>query len=440
MDLFVLRTAVDLSHSSNRDDTESVAEAEVRLHVPEPAARPGEDADFSHLDIPDVHHARRPAIDEPAQDTYDLATSMIRVTDDDGNASGQWAPKINNETKLAGLRHMVVTRLIEEQFELLQRQGKAAFAMRSLGEEAVAVSAAMAVDATSPGYGPGLDMHFPTYRQAGLLVANRHSLFEMTCQVLSNEGDRLKGAQLPVLHSVPECGFFSVSGNLGTQMIQAVGWAMAGAIEGKRIVASAWTGEGATAENDFHSAMVFASVYQPAVILNVVNNQWAISSFQGIAGGANAPFAQRGVGYGIATLRVDGNDFLAGYAATEWATARARAAHGPTLMEWVTYRAASHSTSDDPSRYRPKDAAKSWPLGDPVERLTQHLFASGAATKSDIDRIHEESEAVVLDAVERAEKLGTLNSGPKPSPAEMFRHVYSDIPPHLMEQRHELGY
>jgi 2-oxoisovalerate dehydrogenase E1 component alpha subunit len=387
-----------------------------------------------------VGAARKPPIDQAARDTYDLATSLIRVTRDDGRAGGPWVPEISRETKLQALRHMVVTRLIEEQFELLQRQGKAAFAMRSLGEEAVAVSSAMAVDATSPGYGPGLDMHFPTYRQAGILVANGHSLFEMTCQVLSNEGDRLKGAQLPVLHSVPECGFFSVSGNLGTQIIQAVGWAMAGAIEGKRIVALAWTGEGATAENDFHSAMVFASVYQPAVILNVVNNQWAISSFQGIAGGANAPFAQRGVGYGIATLRVDGNDFLAGYAATQWATARARAAHGPTLIEWVTYRAASHSTSDDPSRYRPKDAAKAWPLGDPVERLTQHLFATGEATKADIDSIHHESAATVFEAVEKAEKLGTLNSGPKPSPAEMFRHVYAEIPPHLMEQRHELGY
>ena len=408
--------------------------------MPEPAARPGEDPDFSYLDIPEVGAARKPAINEPAQNTYDLATSLIRVTQDDGSVGGHWVPDLPAEVKLQGLRHMVVTRLIEEQFELLQRQGKAAFAMRSLGEEAIAVSAAMAVDATSPGYGPGLDMHFPTYRQAGILVANRHSLFEMTCQVLSNEGDRLKGAQLPVLHSVPECGFFSVSGNLGTQMIQAVGWAMAGAIEGKRILALAWTGEGATAENDFHSAMVFASVYQPAVILNVVNNQWAISSFQGIAGGANSPFAQRGVGYGIATLRVDGNDFLAGYAATQWATARARAAHGPTLIEWVTYRAASHSTSDDPSRYRPKDAAKAWPLGDPVNRLTQHLFTSGQATKADIDRIHDESRAAVTEAVAKAEKLGDINSGPKPSPAEMFRHVYAEIPAHLMEQRQELGY
>jgi 2-oxoisovalerate dehydrogenase E1 component alpha subunit len=415
-------------------------EAEMRLHVPEPSARPGEDPDFSFLVVPPVDEAPRPPIDAPAPETYDLSTALIRVLDEGGGPGGAWDPGLDAGTLRTALSHMIVTRLIEEQFMLLQRQGKAAFAMRSMGEEAVAVSAAMAVGVDSPGYGPGLDMHFPTYRQGGILVANGHSLVEMTCQVLSNEGDRLKGAQLPVLHSVPECGYFSISGNLATQLPQAVGWAMAGAIRRERIVGVGWTGEGATAENDFHSALVFASVYQPPTIINVVNNQWAISSFQGIAGGTHASFAQRGVGYGIATLRVDGNDFLAGYAATQWATARARAAHGPTIIEWVTYRAASHSTSDDPSRYRPKDAAKDWPLGDPVERLTHHLFATGAANKADIDRIHAEAEATVTEAVDKAEKLGTLNSGPKPSPAEMFKHVYAEMPPHLVEQRQELGY
>lgn len=417
-----------------------MAQKDIRLHVPEPAARPGEHPDFSFLDVHAVDEARRPDIESPAYETYDLATSMIRVLDGDGTIGGHWDPGLNEAQKFTGLRNMITTRLLEEQFWLLQRQGKAAFAIRSLGEEAVAVSAAMAVDASSPGYGEGLDMHFPTYRQGGILVANGHSLFEMTCQVLSNSGDRLKGAQLPTLHSVKECGFFTVSGNLGTQMIQAVGWAMAGAIEEKRIVALAWTGEGATAENDFHSAMVFASVYQPAVIINVVNNQWAISSFQGIAGGMNAPFAERGIGFGIATLRVDGNDFLAGYAATAWATERARAGHGPTLIEWVTYRAASHSSSDDPSKYRPADAAKAWPLGDPIERLTQHLLKSGAATQGDIDALTEECRTVVNEAVDKAEKLGTINTGPKPSPAEMFRYVYAEMPPHLVEQRQDLGY
>jgi 2-oxoisovalerate dehydrogenase E1 component alpha subunit len=412
----------------------------MELHVPEPAARPGEDPDFSFLAIPPVDEAPRPPIDSPAHDTYDLATTMVRVLDDDGNPGGAWNPNLDGHTLRSALADMITTRLLEEQFLLLQRQGKSAFAIRSLGEEAVAVSAAKAVAADSPGYGPGLDMHFPTYRQAGLLVANGHSITEMTCQILSNQGDRLKGAQLPSMHSVPECGFFSISGNLATQLIQGVGWAMAGAIERKRIVAVAWTGEGATAENDFHSALVFASVYQPPVIINVVNNQWAISSFQGIAGGTNASFAQRGNGYGIATLRVDGNDFLAGYAASRWATERARSGHGPTLIEWVTYRAASHSSSDDPSKYRPIEAAKAWPLGDPVNRLTEHLLAGGMMTLSEREELQTECRDRVLAAVAEAEALGTLNSGPPVSPVEMFRHVYAEMPPHLIEQRQELGY
>ncbi len=417
-----------------------MSQIEMRLHVPEPAARPGEDPDFSFLAIPPVDEAIRPAIDVAAPESYPLATTMIRVLDDDGRAGGNWDPNLDGETKRTALTHMITTRLLEEQFFLLQRQGKAAFAIRSLGEEAVATASAMAVDESSPGYGQGLDMHFPTYRQGGLLVANGHSITEMACQVLSNSGDRLKGAQLPSLHSVPECGFFSISGNLATQYIQAVGWAMAGAIQNKRIVGVGWTGEGATAENDFHSALVFASVYQPPAILNVVNNQWAISSFRGIAGGSNASFAQRGIGYGLATLRVDGNDFLAGYAASQWATQRARAGHGATLIEWITYRAASHSSSDDPSKYRPAEAAKSWPLGDPIDRLTEHLIGADQMTRSNAEALTTECRERVSAAVAEAEALGTLADGPAVSPVEMFRHVYAEMPPHLVEQRQELGY
>ena len=152
---------------------------------------------------------------------------------------------------------------------------------------------------------------------------------------------------------------------------------MAAAIKGEDDIAVSWIGEGSSAEADFHHAMLFASVYQAPVILNVVNNQWAISTFQGFAGGEQRSFAARGPGYGMAGIRVDGNDFLAVYAVTQWAAERARAGAGPTLIEHVTYRGAAHSTSDDPSRYRPKDDYEKWPLGDPVERLKNHLIALG---------------------------------------------------------------
>ena len=411
----------------------------MRLSVPEPPARPGDEPDFSHIDVSPAGSVERPPIDVAAGDTHEFTGRIIGVLDPQGRSVGPWNPDLAPELEIRALRHMIETRLFDEQSMLLQRQGKAGFAIQSKGEEAVAVGSALAVDATSPGYGPGLDMHFPTYRQSGLLMANGHSLLEMFCQVLSNTGDRLKGAQLPSMHSVPEKGFFSISGNLATQLIQAVGWGMASAIEGKRNVAVAWTGEGATAENDFHSALVFASVYQPPVIINIVNNQWAISSFQGIAGGQAATFAQRGTGYGVPTLRADGNDLLAVYAVSDWAVRRARSGYGPTLIEWITYRAGSHSSSDDPSRYRSADAATSWPLGDPIERLGDHLVATGALDPDGIAAIEADVAARIDATVAEAEELGTMNSGPKLSASHMFSHVYAEMPAHLREQRHDLG-
>ena len=222
------------------------------------------------------------------------------------------------------------------------------------------------------------DMCFPTYRQQGLLLSRDDvDVVELMCQLLSNQRDPIRGRQLPVMYSYKRAGFFSISGNLATQFVQAVGWAMASAIKGDTQIASAWIGDGSTAEADFHNALTFAHVYRAPVILNVVNNQWAISTFQAIAGGEGTTFAARGVGAGIASLRVDGNDFLAVLAASRWAAERARRNLGPTLIEWVTYRAGAHSTSDDPSRYRPADDWQHFPLGDPVARLKQHLIGPG---------------------------------------------------------------
>src|SRR5690606_189691 len=136
---------------------------------------------------------------------------------------------------------------------------------------------------------------------------------------------------------------------------QAVGWAMASAIKGDTRIASAWIGDGATAAADFQTALTFAHVYQAPVVLNVINNQWAISTFQAIAGGERTTFAARGLGSGIVSVRADGNDFLAVMAVSRWAIDRARNNLGPTLIEWVSYRAGPHSTSDDPSKYRPAD-------------------------------------------------------------------------------------
>ena len=210
---------------------------------------------------------------------------------------------------------------------------------------------------------------------------------------------------------------------------------MASAIKGDSRIALGWIGEGATAEGDFHSALTFAAVYQAPVILAVVNNQWAISSFSGIAGAEQATFAARAVGYGIAGLRVDGNDALAVYAAVQWASERARANAGPTLIEFFTYRAEGHSTSDDPTGYRPAGEAQQWPLGDPVERLKAHLIGLGEWDEERHAALVAEADKTVRAAQKQAEAQGILPQQGFDRIGSMFEDVFADTPWHLAEQR-----
>ena len=401
----------------------------LKLHVPEPTGRPGRETDFSYLNLSPAGAVRRPAVDTRPLETVDVADALVRVLDDDGRAVGPWDPKANPQLLLSGLRAMLKTRFFDARMLIAQRQKKTSFYMQSLGEEAVSVGQALALEPD--------DMCFPTYRQQGILIARGYGLVDMMCQILSNDHDPVKGRQMPVMYSSRKYGFFSLSGNLGTQYIQAVGWGMASAIKGDTRIASAWIGDGATAEADFHSALTFAAVYRAPVILNIVNNQWAISSFQGIAGGEVATFAGRGVGNGIASLRVDGNDFLAVLATSRWAAERARRGLGPTLIEWITYRGGAHSTSDDPSKYRPADDWKRFPLGDPIERLKKHLVAISALTADDHARMQKEVEAEVLAAQKEAESYGSLASGHVHDASTMFEDVYTDMPEHLKRQREQ---
>jgi 2-oxoisovalerate dehydrogenase E1 component alpha subunit len=402
---------------------------ESGFHVPQPGFRIGDPGANPAFDIPAAGAVSRPPVDVDPNAIRDHAFTLIRVLDEEGSAVGDWAPALSPEQLVQGLRAMMLTRAYDTRMVRVQRQGKTSFYMKSTGEEAVSVAAAMALD--------GGDMCFPTYRQQGLLVARNWSLTDMMNQVFSNSRDRLKGRQMPVFYSSREAGFFSISGNLGTQYSQAVGWAMAAAADHDHRIAAAWIGEGATAEGDFHYALTFASVYQAPVILNVVNNQWAISSFSGIAGGERTTFAARGLGFGIPALRADGNDFLAVHAVTSWAAQRARSGLGPTLIELFTYRADAHSTSDDPSKYRPSAEAAAWPLGDPIDRLRQHLVKLGRWSEEQHASLGAEVQEEVRVALKEAESYGTLNEGARPSPATMFDDVYKVLPPHLIEQRRQ---
>lgn len=402
----------------------------LRLHVPEPYARPGDTPDFSHFQIPDAGETRRPDIAEPEPQMRDLPYGLIRVLDEKHKAVGPWDPRLAPEILRQGLRAMLLTRVFDERMFRAHRQGKTSFYMKSLGEEAIGAAQALVMGRD--------DMCFPTYRMLAWLMARDYPLIDLCNQIYSNERDPLRGRQLPILYSARDYGFYSLSGNVGSRFGHAVGWAMASAFKGDDKIAIGHIGEGTTAEGDFHEALTFASVYHAPVILCVTNNQWAISSFSGFAGGKETTFAAKAIAYGIPGLRVDGNDFLAVYAATEWAAERARTNNGSTLIELFTYRASGHSTSDDPTRYRPEDEASHWPLGDPLERLKAHLIA----LKEWSEEQHEALVAELIEAVKvaskQAEAVGTLGQS-KPNVREMFEDVFKEPDWRILEQRREMG-
>lgn len=402
----------------------------LSLRVPEPSGRPGDTPDFSHLQLDAPGAVDRPDVGAAPAEMRDHAFRLIRVLDDEGRAVGPWDPRLDPDTLRRGLRAMILTRAFDDRMHRAHRQGKTSFYMKCTGEEAIAVAQGMILSRE--------DMGFPTYRQQGLLIARDYPLATMMNQIYSNAEDPIKGRQLPIMYSAKDYGFFTISGNLGTQYVQAVGWGMASAIRGDDKIAIAWIGDGSTAESDFHSALTFAAVYRAPVILNIVNNQWAISSFQGIAGGLETTFASKGIGYGLPALRVDGNDFLAVWAATQWAEERARTNQGATIIELFTYRGAPHSTSDDPSRYRPGDEHEKWPLGDPIARLKQHLIGLGEWSDDQHEAAEKEAVEKVRAAARESEAIGTLGQS-RPSVKTMFEEVYATEDWRLVEQRREVG-
>ncbi|GLJ00242.1 thiamine pyrophosphate-dependent enzyme [Sphingobium sp. BS19] len=399
----------------------------LRLHIPQPVARPGDASRFDYLSFVPGAAVQRPEFDTPEPELREFPYGLIRVIGEDNAA---WDPGLDPEMMRSGLRAMLQTRLFEDRMFRAHRQGKTSFFMKSTGEEAIGVAQSLAL---APG-----DMCFPTYRVQGWLIARDYPLEDMINQIYSNEKDPLKGRQLPILYSARDYGFYSLSGNVGSRFGHAVGWAMASAYKGACHIALGYIGEGTTAEGDFHEALTFASVYRAPAILVITNNQWAISSFAGIAGAEQTTFAAKALAYGLPGLRVDGNDFLAVWAATKWAADRARANLGATVIEFVTYRVAGHSTSDDPTKYRPADEPSHWPLGDPIERLKLHLIDMGEWSEERHAQLESELTEALRAAQRAAEAIGTLGKS-KPSVAEMFEGVFKELDWRAIEQRREIG-
>ena len=404
-------------------------DADGKIHVPDAPFRPGEESSFENwpwkpgdYPMPDPRKCH-------FQDTVNLAKGLVRVLDDDGNASGEWDPGLSADKLRTGLEHMVRLRIFDDRMMKMQRTGLLSFYMRSLGEEAVAIAQTMALEEQ--------DWIFPTYRQPGAQFVRGRSMVSMICHCIGNEEDNIKGRQMPVHYSYREGRFISISSPVGTQFSQAVGVGLASRYKGLDEVTITWIGDGASAEGDYHYALNFASVFKAPVILNVVNNQWAISTHSNFASGMG-DFASRGIPFGLASIRVDGNDFLALYSVTKWARERAAAGSGATHIEVLTYRTGAHSSSDDPSRYRPKEEHTKWPGGDPVDRLKGHLIKLGEWSEERHKELEERIDSEVIDAYKEAVKFGDLANGPYPSADTIFTEVYEEMPWHLREQHDEM--
>jgi pyruvate dehydrogenase E1 component alpha subunit len=327
---------------------------------------------------------------------------------------------LSDEELIQCYRTMLTVRAFDDVCMKLQRSGRIGFSIPNKGVEACQVGAASALRKS--------DFFFPSYRDFGMALYHGVDPVEMMHNMFGNNKDAARGRQMPVHFSFTDpIKFFSISSPIGTHLPQAVGAAYAHQLRGEDNVVLASFGDGGTSSLGFHSALNFAGVWKSPVIFLCQNNGWAIScpsSEQTASDG----FAIKGAAYGVPGVTVDGNDVLAMHQAVSEAADRARRGEGPTLIEAVTYRMGGHSTSDDPSKYVPKETLDEWALKDPVKRFREFLTGRQLWT--------EELESEWVEAA-----YASVNSGAKiaqgteaPRLETIFSDVYAELPQHLRRQ------
>ena len=315
------------------------------------------------------------------------------------------------ELLLEAYRRMVVGRRFDAQATALTKQGRLAVYPSSHGQEACQIGSVLALRDT--------DWMFPTYRESMALIARGIDPVEALTLL---RGDWHCGYDPVATRTAPQCT------PLATQSPHAVGLAYAARRRGEDTVALVFVGDGGTSEGDFHEALNFAGVFKAPVVFLVQNNRYAISV--PLAKQTAAPsLAYRGVGFGIRSEQVDGNDPVAVLSVLRHAVEAARAGEGPFLVEAHTYRIEAHTNADDASRYRDDAEVSAWAGRDPLNRLEAYLTATGVLSDEDIGAARQEAEAF-------AGRLRTrMNDDPDVDPRALFDHVYAEPTPQLREQR-----
>ncbi|WP_062305624.1 thiamine pyrophosphate-dependent enzyme [Demequina subtropica] len=321
---------------------------------------------------------------------------------------GRYASELD-AARLRRMWHdMTVVRAFDQEATSLQRQGELGLWVQAVGQEAAQIGSGHALRSS--------DFVFPSYREHGVAHTRGVDLPE----ILRIFRGLQHGAWDPAAH-----GFHLYTLVIGAHALHATGYAMAMARDG--LVGTGqetdgavvcYFGDGATSQGDVNEALTFAAVNDAPIVFFVQNNQFAIS--ESTTRQSRVPLAQRGAGFGVPSVRVDGNDVIASYAVTQWALQHARSGAGPVLIEAFTYRMGAHTTSDDPTRYRSHADEAYWAERDPIARLETYLRGIG-----------ELSDEAVEAARAEAKELGrrtreTVKAWGRPETATMFDHVYAE--------------
>jgi 2-oxoisovalerate dehydrogenase E1 component alpha subunit len=366
-----------------------------------------------------------PAVHQPQFiDGNSVEIPELKILDEDGNTyPNADLPEIDQTLAIKIYKTLAFHRVLDERMVASQRQGRLSFYMTALGEEATSVGGAAALYPQ--------DMIMMQYREQGALMFRDFSLEDFMNQMFSNANDLGKGRQMPIHYGCKALNCMTVSSTLATQIPQATGYAYGQKLQGLDAVTLCYFGEGAASEGDFHAGLNMAAVQEAPVIFFCRNNGYAISTPADEQYKGNG-IASRGVGYGIKTIRIDGNDILAVLKATQIARAYAVKESKPVLIEAMSYRLGAHSTSDDPSGYRTKEEEAKWQRHDPISRMKNWLLKQAWWDESQDSALFEQYREEVLAAVKVAEKVD------KPHIDTMITDVYDQPSPQLQAQLDEV--
>jgi pyruvate dehydrogenase E1 component alpha subunit len=317
----------------------------------------------------------------------------------------------SREQLVAAYTAMVIGRRFDIQATALARQGRLAVYPPSRGQEACQIGSMLAL---SPD-----DWAFPTYRDSMALVTRGLDPVEV---LTVPHGSAHCGFDPRATRTAPQCT------PLATQLIHAVGFASGEQRKGRPTVAMAFVGDGGTSEGDFHEALNFAAVFKAPVVFLVQNNKYAISV--PLSKQTAAPsLGYKGIGYGIASEQVDGNDVMAVLAVLNKAVTHARSGQGPVLVEAHTYRLDAHTNADDATRYRDSDEVDDWVRRDPIARLESWLRQEGLIDDAFVAAVAQKAEAFAADVRDR------LSVDLMVDPMSLFDNVFATPTPQLLEER-----